>query len=155
MQEELEENLSEKYLKAKVYYRSVVIKFCREFLWMCWRKIFVKNSLIFQLSMQALLNQWSNMTLEKSSMSEINEKEGIKITKKRTVKTFIPRGSQSTSTPWGVTLKPVPRKSVTEETVVKKSEKNVSKTETKATPPKPESKRPKVHNKVKDMFSPF
>ena len=95
------------------------------------------------------------MTLEKSSKSEMNDdKSGTKITTKRTVKTFLPRGSQSTSTPWGVTLKPVPRKSVTEEIEVKKSEKNVSKTETKATPPKPESKRPKT-NKVKDTVSPF
>lgn len=54
------------------------------------------------------------MTLEQSSKSEITDKSGSKITTKRTVKTFIPRSSV-TSTPWGVSLKPVPRKSIVEE----------------------------------------
>ena len=89
------------------------------------------------------------MTLEKSSKSEMTDKSGTKITTKRTVRTSFTRGSQNTSTPWGVTLKPVPRKSVTEETKIKKSEENSTKSEPKVTPPKPESKRPKSQSKVK------
>ena len=54
------------------------------------------------------------MTLEQSSKSEITAKSGSKISTKRTVKTFIPK-STVTSTPWGVSLKPVPRKKVVEE----------------------------------------
>ena len=81
------------------------------------------------------------MTLE--SKSEIVDKSGGKITTtKRSVRTYIPRGSQNTSTPWGVTLKPVPRKTVTEEVAAvekSKGKSNPPSTNTKADLNKPKS----------------
>ena len=72
------------------------------------------------------------MTLEQSSETKI-DKSGAKVTTKRTVKTFFAKGAKETSTPWGVTLKPVPRKSVFEE--IKKTEEKP-----KDKPPKPQTK---------------
>ena len=60
------------------------------------------------------------MTLEQSSSETKTDKSGAKVTTKRTVKTFFAKGAKETFTPWGVTLKPVPRKSVIEE--IKKTE---------------------------------
>ena len=60
------------------------------------------------------------MTLEQSSSETKTDKSGAKVTTKRTVKTYFAKGAKETSTPWGVTLKPVPRKSVFEE--IKKTE---------------------------------
>ena len=73
------------------------------------------------------------MTLEQSSSETKTDKSGAKVTTKRTVKTFYAKGAKETSTPWGVTLKPVPRKSVFEE---------IKKTEPKSNdkPPKPQTK---------------
>ena len=73
------------------------------------------------------------MTLEQSSSETKTDKSGAKVTTKRTVKTFFAKGAKETSTPWGVTLKPVPRKSVFEE---------IKKTESKSNdkPPKPQTK---------------
>ncbi len=53
------------------------------------------------------------MTLEQTT-SEKSDLKGSRITTKRTIKTFIPKGAQEKTTPWGVTLKPVPRKSTVE-----------------------------------------
>ena len=50
------------------------------------------------------------------------QSSGAKVIKKRIVKTLAPRGHEK-STPWGVTLKPVPRKAVSEETVKTETEK--------------------------------
>lgn len=50
------------------------------------------------------------------------QSSGAKIIKKRTIKTLAPRGHEKT-TPWGVTLKPVPRKSISEEIIKTDSEK--------------------------------
>ena len=90
------------------------------------------------------------MTLEQSSKSEITAKSGSKISTKRTVKTFIPK-STVTSTPWGVSLKPVPRKKVVEE-ITKTESKTVNPTSAKTyIPPKPESKvktKPKVRKEI-------
>ena len=73
------------------------------------------------------------MTLEQSSSETKTDKSGAKVTTKRTVKTFFAKGAKETSTPWGVTLKPVPRKSVFEE--IKKSE-----PKSNDPPPKPQIK---------------
>ena len=66
------------------------------------------------------------MTKGKNKIVESEEvktqRSGAKIFTKRTVKTFAPRG-QEKSTPWGVTLKPVPRKSISEEITKIDSEK--------------------------------
>ena len=69
------------------------------------------------------------MTLEQTSETKA-DKSGAKVTTKRTVKTFYAKGAQETSTPWGVTLKPVPRKKILEQT--------------KKTDSKPNDKPPKV-----------
>ena len=90
------------------------------------------------------------MTLEQSSKSEITDKSGSKITTKRTVKTFIPK-STVVSTPWGVKLKPVPRKSVVEEITKTDSEKANPTSAKTYIPPKPESKikaKPKVRKEI-------
>ena len=73
------------------------------------------------------------MTLEQSTSETKTDKSGAKVTTKRTVKTYFAKGAKETSTPWGVTLKPVPRKSVFEE--IKKTE-----PKSNAKPPKPEIK---------------
>ena len=50
------------------------------------------------------------------------QSSGAKVIKKRIVKTLAPRGHEK-NTPWGVTLKPVPRKTVSVETEKTESEK--------------------------------
>ena len=95
------------------------------------------------------------MTLEQSSVSEITDKSGTKITTKRTVKTFLPKGSYEKNTPWGVTLKPVPRKSVIEETLKSGSEKQLLKS-SKSSLPKPIPKTKAIQKKVsKTLYKTF
>lgn len=78
------------------------------------------------------------MTLDQTSETK-TDKSGAKVTTKRTVQTFYAKGAQQTSTPWGVTLKPVPRKKIIEQTKKTDSQQNDK-------PPKAEAKanRPKV-----------
>ena len=91
------------------------------------------------------------MTLEQSSVSEITDKSGSKITTKRTVKTLPPKGSYEKNTPWGVTLKPVPRKSILEETLKSGSEKLPLKSP-KSALPKPIPKTKPIEKKVSKML---
>ena len=71
------------------------------------------------------------MTLEQTSETK-TDKSGAKVTTKRTVKTFFAKGAQETTTPWGVTLKPVPRKKIVEEII-----KNDSKPNERPSPSRP------------------
>ena len=59
------------------------------------------------------------MTLEQSSETKTGSTGTEKVTTKRTVRSFYAKGAKETTTPWGVTLKPVPRKKVVEETTKK------------------------------------
>ena len=97
------------------------------------------------------------MTLEQSSTtssSETTDKNGTKITTKRTVKTYIPRGSLEKNTPWGVTLKPVPRKSVIEEKNKSESGTDKHKSQKKPSLPKVEPKtKSKKSSKVRINFA--
>ena len=96
------------------------------------------------------------MTLEQSSTtssSETTDKNGTKITTKRTVKTYIPRGSLEKNTPWGVTLKPVPRKSVIEEKNKSESGTDKHKSQKKPSLPKVEPKtKSRKSSKVRINF---
>ena len=84
------------------------------------------------------------MTLEQTSETK-TDKSGAKVTTKRTVKTFFAKGAQETTTPWGVTLKPVPRKKIVEEII-----KNDSKPNERPSPSRP---LPKLNtSKVRGWF---
>ena len=78
------------------------------------------------------------MTLEQTT-SEKSDLRGSRITTKRTIRTFIPKGAQEKNTPWGVTLKPVPRKSIAESSNID-SETKTKSTSQKSALPKPAAK---------------
>ena len=71
------------------------------------------------------------MTLEQTT-SEKSDLKGSRITTKRTIKTFIPKGAQEKTTPWGVTLKPVPRKSTVESSSIDSETKTKTKSHNNA-----------------------
>ena len=78
------------------------------------------------------------MTLEQTT-SEKSDLRGSRITTKRIIRTFIPKGAQEKNTPWGVTLKPVPRKSIAESSNID-SETKTKSTSQKSALPKPAAK---------------
>ena len=92
------------------------------------------------------------MTLEQST-SEKSDLKGSRITTQRTIRTFIPKGAQEKATPWGVTLKPVPRKTVVESSKIDSETKTKTVSDnavTKSALPKPKAK-PKINPlKVRD-----
>ena len=91
------------------------------------------------------------MTLEQST-SESSDKKESRITTTRTIRTFLPKGVQEKSTPWGVTLKPVPRKSIVDDSskldsqIKTKTKSHIA--ATKAALPKPTAKLKKIQSKV-------
>ena len=96
------------------------------------------------------------MTLEQSSCSEIIDKSGSKITTKRTIKTYVPQ-TKATGAPWGVSLKPVPRKSIVEETTKSNNVKINSKQKVKSVLPSPKPKhrfeKPQMKVRKRKMWS--
>ena len=92
------------------------------------------------------------MTLEQST-SEKSDLKGPRITSQRTIRTFIPKGAQEKSSPWGVTLKPVPRKAVVESSKIDSETKTKTVSEkavTKSALPKPTTKSKIIPLKVRD-----
>ena len=91
------------------------------------------------------------MTLEQTT-SEKSDLNGSRITTKRTIRTFIPKGAQEKNTPWGVTLKPVPRKSIVESSKIDSETKTKSTShnaDTKSALPKPTAKSKIIPLKVR------
>ena len=92
------------------------------------------------------------MTLEQST-SEKSDLKGSRITTQRTIRTFIPKGAQEKASPWGVTLKPVPRKSVVESSKIDSETKTKAVSDdavTKSAIPKPTTKSRISPLKVRD-----
>ena len=91
------------------------------------------------------------MTLEQST-SEKTDLSGSRITTKRTIRTYIPKGAQEKSTPWGVTLKPVARKSIAESSMIDSEKRKTIVSHdavTKSALPKPTAKSKIIALKVR------